>query len=848
MPSYTGYSEPRDRYPQGVPVGPAAAPAAAAPAAPVAEPEPDLEVFIDQSPERMQEIREIFARAGLEYIENPTPEQKKAKKSEYRQLLKTMHPDRTNITEEEQEFLKAFTNAVGEKYGSGRKRTKLVGSGIYKTALGDVLRIVVARFPAGTVPQEFVDEAYNDGIRLLTAAPKVKGLFYNTAAEAEKIRILREIENTLDQRIRSNMPAGAGLKGSGKYTDQLIFLRNAALANVPNPTQRQREETQNMLNRAKARLNKTSSTYPLLHERSLVRRVEMDDPIASIVLGRRAKKEAVVNKFANELQQYFNPPKIVTFPRDPELTTAISFDELATGTVMTDINNERTERGNLYTKQEIDSLKKQNEINNRPFTSPFTTLPVRGETNYIAHIKGEELPEIPAGLGPKTGPKRSLIGKFQHWLKGSPKPVYEEDEYKEFMQSNPLFNPRIIAEEDDDVPSAPAPRANAIVYPPGAAGVGLGKKRGKGASDDAKFQVIVMLIKRSNVVIAKINEVGLTKQLFDELDPLLTNLKREIEKFLVRPRASRENKTYLRDYLHNVLSMIATQMSNANFSTEAVGFGKMRGGSWESVLTDIASAGFEVFRDYLIKNPEILIAAFGTVVLTLKQFREIYRYFRPDAGGRRSKAKKCNKCKKLKGGSDEASDDEVARLLGAMEEETGLEESRPRGPAPPKRPTRIERPPIFEDLPIRMMPKPARRQGTKRSHARMVSGFGRRGGVKLEDVKTILRRAIRYIYSKGRNHAYYSAIFAGGLAGQTLTPGNALTTYFPRIFPEWFVRLLFFFSYAVNTKVILDLVLRPLNLRDANSADADPRNFEEPDEPSWLQSVLGRRQEDPHED
>jgi hypothetical protein len=126
--------------------------------------------------------------------------------------------------------------------------------------------------------------------------------------------------------------------------------------------------------------------------------------------------------------------------------------------------------------------------------------------------------------------------------------------------------------------------------------------------------------------------------------------------------------------------------------------------------------------------------------------------------------------------------------------------------------------------------------------------YQKRGGFGLEAIKTILRRAIRYIYSRGNNLAYYSAIFAGALAADALTNPQETERLFSQVFPAWFVRIFTTFGYAVGIQAILDLVIQPLDIQNANPEDQDPVNFEPPPEPSWLQRILARRQEDPKDD
>jgi len=119
------------------------------------------------------------------------------------------------------------------------------------------------------------------------------------------------------------------------------------------------------------------------------------------------------------------------------------------------------------------------------------------------------------------------------------------------------------------------------------------------------------------------------------------------------------------------------------------------------------------------------------------------------------------------------------------------------------------------------------------------------GGNLTESIKTGLRRAIRYIYNHGNNLAYYSAIFAGAIATEQLTTGSLIEHLFSTIFPVWFSRLLLVLGHAGNMKTILDLLLEPLNIDDANPEDADPAAIEQPPEPSWFQRLLARREDNP---
>ena len=122
------------------------------------------------------------------------------------------------------------------------------------------------------------------------------------------------------------------------------------------------------------------------------------------------------------------------------------------------------------------------------------------------------------------------------------------------------------------------------------------------------------------------------------------------------------------------------------------------------------------------------------------------------------------------------------------------------------------------------------------------------GGNMTESIKTGLRRAIRYIYSQGNNLAYYSAIFAGAIAAEQFTNSSGIYQLLSRIFPDWFVRFISFIStigHGANIKVVLDFLLEPLNIDGANPEDADPAAIEQPPEPSWLQSLLARREDNP---
>lgn len=135
-------------------------------------------------------------------------------------------------------------------------------------------------------------------------------------------------------------------------------------------------------------------------------------------------------------------------------------------------------------------------------------------------------------------------------------------------------------------------------------------------------------------------------------------------------------------------------------------------------------------------------------------------------------------------------------------------------------------------------------QGKKKCHKcglpiKLKGGFG------VEEAKTILRRAIRYIYSQGNNMAYYASLFAAAIATDRLTHGNDLELLFRRIFPEWFSRLLIAIGHTGSAAFVLETILEPLDIQNANPELGDPTAVIRPPQPSWLERIFGRRREDP---
>lgn len=83
----------------------------------------------------------------------------------------------------------------------------------------------------------------------------------------------------------------------------------------------------------------------------------------------------------------------------------------------------------------------------------------------------------------------------------------------------------------------------------------------------------------------------------------------------------------------------------------------------------------------------------------------------------------------LIGGADDDVDEELARIFG----QAAIDDPAPRPAAPAPRPVRAPRPAMFEERPFAMVPRPPRRQGTKRKLDRMLSG---RGNPELEAITT----------------------------------------------------------------------------------------------------------------
>jgi len=238
------------------------------------------------------------------------------------------------------------------------------------------------------------------------------------------------------------LPPPEILEGGGIWTDELRAIYESRLDSVPRLTQRQRTEARNMFNRAKSHLQKTFSTRPdetleelQWNDRQERRRGDTNN-IYRMAIQARNRKRNILDKFERDLGTYFTNLPVHTFPAEP-LQTVIAMEPVVSGMRMTDINRERA-LGNLYGTQEIDTWLERNP------TSPTTRQPITTRENYMAHIEGDPLPTVPLGdPGFKTYPKRGMLGKLVHYMRGRPEPVYE-DEIPEttISQTNPLFAAR----------------------------------------------------------------------------------------------------------------------------------------------------------------------------------------------------------------------------------------------------------------------------------------------------------------------------------------------------------------------------------------------------------------------
>jgi hypothetical protein len=101
-------------------------------------------------------------------------------------------------------------------------------------------------------------------------------------------------------------------------------------------------------------------------------------------------------------------------------------------------------------------------------------------------------------------------------------------------------------------------------------------RRGKG--NDEKYNLIVKLIKQASKLAVKSHTHGLTKQIYEQHDALITNIKNEIEQFLARPESSEIHKKELRGFLHGVIPMLLKKTTLPEASKEVLGFGKVRRG------------------------------------------------------------------------------------------------------------------------------------------------------------------------------------------------------------------------------------------------------------------------------
>ncbi len=125
---------------------------------------------------------------------------------------------------------------------------------------------------------------------------------------------------------------------------------------------------------------------------------------------------------------------------------------------------------------------------------------------------------------------------------------------------------------------------------------------------------------------------------------------------------------------------------------------------------------------------------------------------------------------------------------------------------------------------------------------KLVGGFG------FDEIKPILRRAIKYIYNQGNNIAYYTALFAAGdLVNRLFRVENLeiLLSRITGIFPRWFLRIILSIGTGLNIRKLVQLFIEPLNLRNANPQNEDPENIEIPPEPAWLKATLEKLEDNP---
>jgi carbonic anhydrase len=117
------------------------------------------------------------------------------------------------------------------------------------------------------------------------------------------------------------------------------------------------------------------------------------------------------------------------------------------------------------------------------------------------------------------------------------------------------------------------------------------KMRGGAQEDDEKYKLILKLINQAIQLVFKANRTKLTKEIYEQHDALITNLKYEIEMFLERPGASEEQKESVREFLHDVIPKQLRLATTPEFSKEALGYGQMRGGAlgpWTGLVKTLA--------------------------------------------------------------------------------------------------------------------------------------------------------------------------------------------------------------------------------------------------------------------